>query len=201
VTALERRLPQRLVDLVANRVKRCLEILGEQPTKVGSVPPDAYHERLTEIVEATSPQKLEPAGGPPLIRQAVNALSDAAATDPRDLTLVRERIVELGAGALRVVRAIAEAEPPPGFANPTTAMIDDYAPNIANLPIATDDPVARFVNEMVKAADRYADADPKSIYGSAQERLRALFRVVGLAGRALALPCRPSSGRLPPMPG
>jgi hypothetical protein len=104
---------------------------------------------------------------------------------------VRERIVELGAGALRVVRGIAEAEPPPGFANPTTArlaaMIDDYAPNIANLPIATDDPIARFVNEMVKAADRYVDADPKSIYVSTQERLRALFRVVGLAGRGLSI--------------
>lgn len=104
---------------------------------------------------------------------------------------MRERIVELGAGALRVVRGIAEAEPPPGFANPTTArlaaMIDDYAPNIANLPIATDDPIARFVNEMVKAADRYVDADPKSIYGSTQERLRALFRVVGLAGRGLSI--------------
>lgn len=64
-------------------------------------------------------------------------------------------------------------------------MIDDYAPNIANLPIAADDPVGRLVDEMLKAANRYIDADPRSIYGSAQERLRALFRVVGLAGRAL----------------
>jgi serine/threonine-protein kinase HipA len=191
VTALQRPLPRRLVDLVADRVKQCLEMLGEPSAKVGSVPPDAYQERLAEIIEATSAQKLEPAGGPPLIRQAVNALSDAVAADPREETLVRERIVELGAGALRVVRAIAEAEPPPGFANPTAAplaaMIDDYAPNIANLPIATDDPIARFVNEMVKAADRYVDADPKSIYGSTQERLRALFRVVGLAGRGLSI--------------
>jgi serine/threonine-protein kinase HipA len=191
VTALQRPLPQRLVDLVADRVKQCLEILGETSAKVGSVASDAYQERLAEIVEAASVQKLEPAGGPPLIRQAVDALRDAVAADPREETLVRERIVELGAGALRVVRAIAEAEPPPGFANPTTArlatMIDDYAPNIANLPIATDDPVARFVNEMVKAADRYVDADPKSIYGSAQERLRALFRIVGLAGRGLSI--------------
>jgi HipA-like protein len=67
------------------------------------------------------------------------------------------------------------------------AMIDDYAPNIANLPIATDDPLARVADEMVKAASRYVDADPKSIYGSAQERLRALFRVVGLAGRGLSI--------------
>jgi serine/threonine-protein kinase HipA len=189
VTILERPLPERLVSLVAARVKRCLAILGEPSAKVGSVARDAYQERLAEIVDAASPQKLDPAGGPPLIRQAVIALSDAVAANPRDLTLVRERIVDLGANALRVVRAIGEAEPPPGFANPTTerlaAMIDDYAPNIANLPIATDDPVARFVNQMLKAANRYVDADPRSIYGSAQERLHALFLVVGLAGRGL----------------
>ncbi len=113
------------------------------------------------------------------------------AANPRDLAVVRERIVELGASALRVVRAIGEAEPPPGFANPTkdrlATTIDDYAPNIANLSIATDDPVARFVDEMIKAADRYTDADPKSIHGSVQERLRALFRIVGLTGRGLSL--------------
>ena len=191
VIALQRPLPERLVGLVAERVERCLEILGAAATKASSVGPDAYQERLAEIVEAASPQKLEPAGGAPLIRQSVTALSDAVAANPRDLTLVRERIVELGASALRVVWAIAETEPPPGFANPTTerlaAMIDDYAPNIANLPIATDDPVARFVDEMINAAKRYVDADPRSIYGSAQERLRTLFRVVGLAGRGLVL--------------
>jgi hypothetical protein len=66
-------------------------------------------------------------------------------------------------------------------------MIDDYAPDIATLPIATEDPVGRLLDEMLKAANRYIDADPRSLYGSAQERLRALFRVIGLAGRALAL--------------
>jgi serine/threonine-protein kinase HipA len=191
VIALNRPLPDRLVGLVTDRVERCLAILGDTSAKAGRVLPDAYEERLVEIVEASTPQTLDPAGGPPLIRQAVDALSDAVAASPRDLGLVRERMVELGASALRTVRAIGESEPPPGFANPTTerlrAMIDDYAPNIANLPIATDDPVVRVVDEMVKAANRYVDADPKSIYGSAQERLRALFRVIGLAGRGLAL--------------
>lgn len=191
VAALQRPLPQRLVSLVADRVDRCLTILGESSAKVARVAPDAYLLRLAEIVEATSPQKLDLAGGPPLIREAAIALSDAVASDPRDLALVRERMIELGARALRVARAIGEVEPPPGFANPTkgriAAMIDDYAPNIANLSIAADDPVARFVDGMIKSSDRYATADPKSIYGSAQERLRALLRVVGLAGRGLSV--------------
>jgi len=191
VTALNRPLPDRLVGLVADRAKRCLAILGDTSAGVGSVRPDAYEERLAEIVEAMSPQKLEPASGPPLIRQTVHALNEAVAASPRDLSLVRERTVELAASALRAVRAIGEVEPPPGFANPTTerlpGMIDDYAPNIANLPIASEDPVGRFADEMVKAANRYVDADPCSIYGSAQERLRALLRVIGLAGRGLSL--------------
>jgi hypothetical protein len=62
-----------------------------------------------------------------------------------------------------------------------------YAPNIANLPIATDDPIGRFANEIIRAAARYADADTRSLYDGPVERVRALFRVVGLAGRALAL--------------
>jgi hypothetical protein len=66
-------------------------------------------------------------------------------------------------------------------------MIDDYAPNIANLPVATDDPIGRFADEIIRAAARHADADPRSLYGMPAERVRALFRVVGLAGRALAL--------------
>ncbi len=111
--------------------------------------------------------------------------------EPRDLALVRERVLELGASALRAIQAIVESEAPQGLVNPTkdrlAAMIDDYAPNIANLPIATHDPVGRFADEIIRAAARYADADPRSLYGAPAERVRALFRVVGLAGRALAL--------------
>jgi len=191
VAALGRPLPERLVSLVADRVERCLGILGESSAKVARVAPDAYARHLSEIVEATSPQTLDSAGGPALIAEATEALHDAVASEPRDQALVRERMLELAARALRVVRAIGGTEPPPGFANPTedriAAMIDDYAPNVANLHIATDDPVARLVDEMVKAADRYVSADPRSIYGSAQERLRSLFRVLGLGGRGLSL--------------
>jgi hypothetical protein len=151
----------------------------------------SYEEQLREIAIAVSPQPLSSDGGPAIVRSVAKALDTAASAQPRDLPLVRERVLELGASALRAIQAIGEHEAPQGFANPTVvrlaAMIDDYAPNIANLPIATDDPVDRVVDEMLKAANRYSDADPRSIYGSAQERLRALFRVIGLAARALEL--------------
>lgn len=69
------------------------------------------------------------------------------------------------------MRAIGEAEPPPGFVNPTenrlAGMIHDYAPNVANTPIADDDPIARFADEMIRAALRYAYADPRTVHGSA----------------------------------
>ncbi len=105
--------------------------------------------------------------------------------------MVRERILQLGVAALRAIHAVGQAEPPSGYISPTkdrlASLIHDYAPNIANLPIPQDDPVARVANEIIRAANRYVDADPKSMFGTADERLRALYRAVGLAAWALSL--------------
>jgi hypothetical protein len=118
-------------------------------------------------------------------------LRDATGAEPRDLSAVRERIFALGVAALRAIHALGEAEAPTGYVNPTRdrlpGLIQDFAPNIANLPIAQDDPVGRVADEMLRAANRFVDADPSSVYGSAEERLRALFAVAGIAARALAL--------------
>jgi uncharacterized protein (DUF2267 family) len=190
VAALDRPLSPRLVDLVADRVKRCMAIM---PASIKSrVRSSARYTRLLgELLDAASATQISAEAGPELIRQAAQALRDAVATQPRDLTLVRERVAELGAMALRVIRAIGEDEAPQGYVNPTPnrlpALIDEYAPNIANLPIATDDPVARFADEILRSAERYAGADPHSFYGTPSERLRLLYVVAGLAGRALAL--------------
>jgi serine/threonine-protein kinase HipA len=190
VLALDRPLPGRLVDLVADRAERCMAILPGS-AKASATQTAKYEERLREIADAVSPQSLSSDGGPALVRDAAEALRGAVTAQPRDLTLVRERVLELGASALRAIQAIVEAEALQGLANPTkdrlAAMIDDYAPNIASLPLATDDPVGRYADEIIRAATRYADADPRSLYGAPTERMRALFRVVGLAGRALAL--------------
>ena len=47
--------------------------------------------------------------------------------------------------------------------------------------------MARVADEIMRAANRFVKADPKSLFGSTDERLRALYRVVGLAARALSL--------------
>ena len=190
VAALNRPLSPRLVDLVADRVKRCMAIM---PASVKSrVRSSAkYTHLLAELLDAVSATQISADAGPQLLLEATQALRDAIVTQPRDLTLVRERVAELGATALRVIRAIGEDEAPPGYVNPTPsrlpALIEEYAPNIAGLPIATDDPVARFCDEILRTADRYATADPQSFFGGPEERLRLLYRVVGLAARALAL--------------
>ncbi len=89
------------------------------------------------------------------------------------------------------MRTLGEAELPPGFVNPTEAllasMILDYAPNIANTFIADDDPVARFADEMIGAALRYVNVDPQTVQGSVSERFGELFRVVGLAAHELCV--------------
>ena len=150
-----------------------------------------YEERLTELSDAVPPQAVSAEGAPALVREATEALLDAVAAQPRDLSLVRQRIFDLGVAALRAIHAVGEAESPPGYVNPTkdrlASLIQEHAPNIANLPIPRDDPVARVADEIVRAANRYVDADPKSVFGSGDERLRALYRVAGLAARALSL--------------
>lgn len=73
---------------------------------------------------------------------------------------------------------------PPGR---VPALVHQYAPGIATLQIAVDNPVARVAGEILKAAERYVEADPGSIYGAPSERLRLLYVTAGLAARALAL--------------
>jgi serine/threonine-protein kinase HipA len=190
VIALDRPLPRRLVDLIAERATQCLAIL---PTTARArvMQTIRYEARLAEFSDATSPQAVSAEGASVLVREAAQGLRDAVAAQPRDLSVVRERIFELGIAALRAIRAVGEAESPSGYVNPTKErlprLIKDYAPNIANLPISQDDPVARVADEIMRAANRFIDADPNSVFGSADERLRALFRVVGLAARALSL--------------
>jgi serine/threonine-protein kinase HipA len=190
VVALDRPLPARLVDLVTDRVKRCLAIM---PSEVKSRAKRAakYSRVLDEILDATPATAVSAVAGPDLIRDAAAGLTAAVATTPRDLSLVREQMVQLGATALGVIRAIGEQEAPAGFVNPTSArlaaLIADYAPNIANLQIPTDDRVARVADEITKTANRYVRADTKSLYGTPAERLRLLYRIVGLAALALAL--------------
>lgn len=190
VVALDRPLPQRLVDLVADRAKRCLAVLPATATK-RVMQTMRYEERLAELSDAVPPQALSAEAAPVLVRDVAQALRDAVGADPRDLSVVRERIFELGVAALRAIHAVGEAAAPTGHVNPTKGrlpgLIQDFAPNIANLPIAQDDPVGRVADEMLRAANRFVDADPKSLFGSAEERLRALFGVVGIAARALAL--------------
>jgi serine/threonine-protein kinase HipA len=190
VVALDRPLPRRLVDLVADRAQRCLAILP-QAAKTRAMQTVRYEERLAELMDSVPARPLSTDGAPALVADAAQALRDALSTQPRDLTVVRERIFQLGVDALRAIRAVGEAETPPGYINPTNdrlaGLIQDFAPNIANLPIAQDDPVKRLGDEMLRAANRFVDADPSSVYGSAEERLRVLFAVAGIAARALAL--------------
>ncbi len=190
VAALDRPLPRRLVDLVADRAKRCLAILPAAATRRVKQTM-RYEERLAELSDGVPPQALSAEGAPVFVRDGAQSLRDAVGAEPRDLSVVRERIFALGVAALRAIHAVGEAESPSGYINPTkerlARLVQDYAPNVANLPIAQDDPVARVVDEIVKAANRFTDADTKSVFGSANERLRALYRVVGLAARALSL--------------
>jgi len=190
VTSLARPLPQRLVDLVADRAKRCLAILPREAT-ARAMQTIRYEEELAKLSDAVQPEAVLADGAPALVRDATQALRDAVAAEPRDLSVVRERVFELGVAALRTIHAVGEAESPPGYINPTKdrlpGLVQDYAPNIANLRIAQDDPVARVATEIIKAATRFVDADPKSVFGSVEERLRALYRAVGLVARALSL--------------
>lgn len=189
VLALDRPLPLRLVDLVADRAQRCLAVLPAPP-KARAMQAARYAESLAELSDAVPPQPVSADVAPTLVGEAAQALRDAVAMQPRDLSVVRERIFQLGVAALRAIHAVGEADAPAGYVNPTKdrlpGLIRDFAPNVANLPIAQDDPVRRVADEMIRAANRFVGADPKSLFGSAEERLRALFGVVGIAARALA---------------
>jgi serine/threonine-protein kinase HipA len=190
VLALNRPMPKQLVDLIAERAKRCLAVL---PTaaKRRAVQTTRYEERLAEISDAVPPRAISAEVGPALVRDATQALRDAVDAQSPDFSVVHERVFELGVAALRAIRAGGESESLPGHVNPIKArlpgLIQDYAPNIANLPIPQDHPVAGVVGEILRAANRFTDADPGSVFGSTDERLRALYRVVGLVARALSL--------------
>ena len=190
VVALDRPLPQQLVDLVADRAKRCLAILPTAAT-ARAMNTIRYEERLAEISAAVPPRAASAEGAPAIVREAAQALRDAVATQPRDLSVVRECIFQLGVASLRAIHAVGQAESPPCYISPTkdrlASLIHGYVPNIANLPIPQHDPVARIAEEIIRAANRYVDADPKSVFGTADERLHALYRAVGLAARALSL--------------
>jgi hypothetical protein len=152
----------------------------------------AYEDALTKIEAEVSPHRLSPDGGPALIREHAAALWSAVRIEPRDMAAVTERVIALAASALRVIRSLGEAgELGSSFANPTAGrlpgMIDDYAPNTANAWIGRDDWVQRFADEMIGAAERYANADPRTVDGSGPARARALFRVVGLAAHGLSV--------------
>jgi HipA-like C-terminal domain len=190
VVELYRPLPKRLVELVDDRAKRCLAILPKAAT-TRAMQTTRYQQELAKLSDAVPPQAVSADGAPALVRDAAQALRDAIAAEPRDMSVVREGIFELGVAALRAIHAVGDTESPPGYVNPTKdrlpGLIKDFAPNIANLPIPQDNPVKRVADEMLRAANRFVDADPKSVFGSADERLRALYAVVGIAARALAL--------------
>lgn len=190
VLALHRPLPPRLVDLVADRAQRCLAILP-QAAKKRAMRTARYEERLAELSDAVPARPLSADGAPVLLAGGAQALREALSTQPRDLSVVRERIFQLGVDALRAIRSIGEDETPQSYVTPTkdrlAGLIEDFAPNIANLPIGQDDPVKRIGDEMLHAANRVVGADPKSVFGSAEERLRALFSLVAIAARALSL--------------
>jgi serine/threonine-protein kinase HipA len=190
VLALDRPTPKQLVDLVADRARRCLALL---PTAAATRVTQTvrYEGSLAALADAVPPQAVSTDDASALVRDAAQALRDAIAAQPRDLSVVRERIFALGVAALRAIHAVGEAEAPPGYVNPTRdrlpGLVQDFAPNIGNLPIGQDDPVKRVTDEMLRAAKRFVEADPRSMFGSAEERLRALFAVVGIAARALTL--------------
>jgi serine/threonine-protein kinase HipA len=190
VAALGRPVPARFVDLVADRVTRCLSLMP-QSAKARATKTERYQHELRELAGLASAQSLSVGASASIVRQAAEALRDTVVRQPRDLALVRERIAELGGTALRAIKAIGEDEAPSGYVNPTPdrlpALVAEYAPNIGNLPIGTDDPVARAVTEITRAASRYADANTQSLDGAPVERLRTLYAAVGLAARVLSL--------------
>ncbi len=148
-----------------------------------------YETALREIDAQVSPQKLDLSGGPPLVREQAAALRSAVDAEPRDSAFVRERVVALAASALRVIRSMGDAGKFGETVNPTVdrlfGLIDENAPNTANAWIATDDPLSRFCDEIVGAAERYAEADPRTVSGSSPALAGHLYRVVGLAGHWL----------------
>jgi serine/threonine-protein kinase HipA len=190
VQTLNRPLSNELVELIADRAQRCLAVLPAA-AKARAMQTTRYEERLAELSDAAPLQAVTAEGAPALVRGAAQSLRDAVGAKPRDLSAVREDVFHLGVAALRAIHAVGEAESPPGYLNPTTdrlgRLIRDYAPTVANLPIPQDDPVARVAEEIIRAANRFTNADPKSVFGSADERLGALYRVVALAARALSL--------------
>jgi hypothetical protein len=153
--------------------------------------PTAWVAALHAIDERVSDHHLAADGRHPLIRDAMTALRAAVDEEPRDMTLFRGRVTDLAADALRVIRSMVQTGEVAGLATPTVdrlpGMIADFAPNTANAHILSDDPVSRFADEIILAAEVYVDADPRTVTGSSPGQLEALFRVIGLAAHALAV--------------
>jgi hypothetical protein len=55
-----------------------------------------YTRLLAEILDAASATQIPPDAGPQLIGETTQAPRNAIATEPRDLTPVRERVAEFG---------------------------------------------------------------------------------------------------------
>jgi hypothetical protein len=140
---------------------------------------------LYEGFAETALGRLEVTGQPLAFPIVWWPLPAAISLEPRDLDLVNERVLDIAADALRVVRAMAQAGELSPLPSPTAdrlpGLIHDFAPNIAGTWIGSDDPLGRYADELIGAAERYAASDPKTVSGSAQRRLSELLRVVGLA--------------------
>jgi hypothetical protein len=154
-----------------------------------------YLATLREIDAAVNPQPLASTDAHALVGGSVDALRAALASQSRDLSLVRERAVELAADAIRAVKAMGEAgELGQSYVTPSihrlAALIEDHAPRVRELNfVGDDDPVGRWSREILVAAEKYLAAKPRAFGGSPRARAKRLYRIIALAAHgAAALP-------------
>lgn len=151
-----------------------------------------YLAALQEIDEATNAQAVSPDTTLALIGESAESLRSALAAEPRDRTVIRERAVMLGADAIRAIKAMGDAgELGNGYVSPTiqrlAGLIEDHAPRVGDLTsIGTDDPLGRWGDEILGAAERYTAARPHTLSGSARGRVKNLYRIVALAAHGIA---------------
>lgn len=151
-----------------------------------------YLAALQEIDEAVDARAVSTSAAPALIDESAKSLRSALAVRPRDHAIVRERAVRLAADSISAIKAIGEAgELGNGYVSPTVqrlaSLIEDYAPRVGDLTcIGTDDLLARWGDEILGVADRYATARPHTLGGSARGRVKNLYRIVALAAHGIA---------------